>query len=137
MFKSPRKVDAIERSFNWLAKKVLLGLRVRNAYAAVFLLRGREMRLLKQKYGKKRPRKDPDVLAFPEPTNFPHPEMKKRPLGEVYINVEIARRDPVRTRHLLVHGLLHLLGYTHEGKGDTLKMEKLEKKLLPDLKPKT
>lgn len=128
-----RRGDIAELS--WLAKDVLRKLRVRNAHAAVFLLSGREMAALKRKCTRKTSKKTVDVLAFPEPAGFPHPEAKKRPLGEVYINANIARRDPVRARHLLVHGILHLLGYTHESKGDTLKMEKLEKKLLLLLNP--
>ena len=120
----------VERRLARLARNVLKKLRVRNAHAAVFLLEGRKMRHLKVKYLKKRPEKDPDVLAFREPAGFPHPETKKRLLGEVYINAGIAKRDPGLAGRLLVHGLLHLLDYTHNGKSDTLRMQKKEAKLL-------
>ena len=98
--------------------------------AAVFLLKGGELRRLKKLYTGKAPKKEVDVLAFPETGNFPHPENKKRFFGDIYLNQEIAKQRPDRARYLAAHGLLHLLGYTHDGKNDTLKMEKKEQELL-------
>ncbi|MBI4087539.1 MAG: rRNA maturation RNAse YbeY [Candidatus Liptonbacteria bacterium] len=70
-----------------------------------------------------------DVLSFAEPKGFPHPESKKRFLGEIYLNRGL-RSDFPRLAFLLIHGLLHLLGYTHNKKSDTLKMQSLEKRLM-------
>ena len=35
--------------------------------------------------------------------------------------------------HLVVHGMLHLRGYTHQGSADALQMEKLESEILARL----
>lgn len=69
-----------------------------------------------------------DVLAFPA-DEFPDPEAGPHYLGEVYINEDIARDDISRAVFLLVHGVLHLLGYRHEEKDDIIVMEELEKKV--------
>lgn len=65
-----------------------------------------------------------DVLSFPQ--NDPD----KVILGDIVISVETAQRQAVERNHgtrdeiriLLVHGLLHLMGYDHEGakEGDWL-----------------
>ena len=114
-------------------KHALAGLKIKNSTADVFVLSGRELARLKAEYSGRRVRQAPDVLAFREPKGFPHPERRKKVLGEVYLNKDVVRRDPKRAAFLLVHGLLHLLGYTHERKNDTLKMEKAEKKLTKKL----
>jgi probable rRNA maturation factor len=57
-----------------------------------------------------------DVLAFPLKDEF-----EKDILGEIYISVDRARRQakdygiPMEKelRHLVIHGLLHLAGYSH------------------------
>lgn len=78
-----------------------------------------------------------NVLSFPEPEGFPHPEMKgrgKKWLGEVYLNRAYGKRLPESLPFLMVHGVLHLLGYRHAGLRDTIKMENIEKKLCKQLK---
>jgi probable rRNA maturation factor len=78
-----------------------------------------------------------DVLAFPAPEakDFPNPQAGSvgRYLGEVYINEDIARDDHARAVFLLVHGVLHLLGYRHEEKHDIIVMERLEQELMKTL----
>lgn len=70
-----------------------------------------------------------DVLAFPEPEYFPHPETKEKFLGEIYINKKAVAGSRESFTKLLAHGLLHLLGYRHHTKRDTMKMKRAERKL--------
>jgi probable rRNA maturation factor len=119
-----------------LAKKILriVGGRnaaVRTATLDVFLLPDREIAALKRRFFKKKA--EPNVLSFPEPLRFPHPETKRRYLGEIYLNRDLLRRDPERAAPLLLHGILHLLGYDHKKKAGAAKMERLEKSLLVTL----
>ncbi len=123
----------LETRLESLSQRLFRVLKIKNSYAEVFLLSGAEMRRLSRKYLKKKKGYTPDVLSFVEPKGFPHPEKSKKLLGEICINEDIARRDPRRARVLLLHGLLHILGYTHDKKGDTLKMERLERKLIKKL----
>ena len=119
-----------EKEIHKLLKAALKKLKIRRATAAVFLVKSKELKRLKAMYYKgKRASRKADVLSFPEPRGFPHPESRKKFLGEIYLN-EGLKSDPEQLRFLLTHGLLHLLGFTHDGKNDTLKMQALEKKLL-------
>lgn len=116
--------------FDRLAKLILAELGKTKTTVDVTLLSGKELGRLKARFGLKKPGQIPDVLAFPEPTAFPHPERYRKVLGEVYLNGELPRD---RLVYLLIHGILHLSGFSHEKNGDTLKMEKLEKKLFKKL----
>jgi probable rRNA maturation factor len=66
--------------------------------------------------------KTTDVLTFPADATYGDPNRKGRPLGDIVISIDQARRQAVAERHsvatevryLLVHGILHALGYDHE-----------------------
>ncbi len=123
----------MDKKLDRLARKMLrmLGARnasVRTAVLEIFLLPDRDITGLKRRFFKKY--SEPNVLSFPEPLHFPHPETKRRYLGEVYLNRDILKRDPQRAAPLLLHGILHLLGYDHKRRSDRIKMEKLEEKIL-------
>ncbi len=63
-----------------------------------------------------------DVLTFPADETYGDPRRKGKPLGDIVISVDQARRQAAEERHsvatevryLLLHGLLHALGYDHE-----------------------
>jgi len=117
-----------ERKLARLAQKMLEALGVRAATLDIILLDNEKIAALKARFIKKKT--EPNVLSFPEPAQFPHPETKKRYLGEIYLNRDILKKSPERTSALLLHGVLHLLGYDHMKKADRIKMEALEKKTL-------
>ena len=79
-----------EKKIQVLAEKIFRMLGERPASLDIVLLNNREMKRLKWERLKKRT--EPNVLSFPEPKHFPHPESKKRYLGEVYINKDILRK---------------------------------------------
>jgi len=120
-----------ERKLARLAQKILKELGVRAATLDIILLDNKSIAALKARFIKKKT--EPNVLSFPEPAHFPHPETKKRYLGEIYLNRDILTRSPERAKALLLHGVLHLLGYDHIKKADMAKMEGLEKKILAKL----
>jgi len=81
-----------------------------------------------------------DVLSFPQIDGRP-PSYKALPLllGDIVINPHQTKRQAIENnvpfkrelRHVLIHGLLHLLGYDHERSNtEKIKMERLEKRLL-------
>ena len=93
------------------ARRLLRGLRLADAELSLVVVSDRKMRALNRRYrGVDRPT---DVLSFslregagPPPDGL---------LGDVVISLETARRQAaVRGERLLIHGLLHLLGYDHE-----------------------
>ena len=62
-------------------------------------------------------------------------------LGDVVLALETVAREAKEqakpfgdhVRHLIVHGVLHLLGYDHRRKADAIKMERLETSILAKL----
>ena len=75
-----------------------------------------------------------DVLTFPADDSYVDPSQAGRPLGDIVISVDQARRQAADERHstgtevryLILHGLLHALGYDHEtdqGEMNALEME--------------
>jgi len=82
-----------------------------------------------------------DVISFAYRDNpFPSIEMEQEPLGDMYISLEKAGEQASEFKvtladelcRLLVHGLLHLLGYEHENVADeeARKMRETEDRLL-------
>lgn len=74
-----------------------------------------------------------NVYSYPAKPGFPQPGTKGRPLGEIYLNPMQIRREGEKIEFMLIHGFLHLLGYDHVKKDDTIVMERLETKLLAEL----
>ena len=85
-----------------------------------------------------------DVLSFPldaPQANFVLPPRTPRPLGEVVIAYPYVVRQaeeaglPVEAElaHVLVHGILHLLGYDHEAPDDEAAMRAREEAILEAL----
>jgi probable rRNA maturation factor len=62
-------------------------------------------------------------------------------LGDVVLALETVAREANdqfkpfcdHVRHLIVHGVLHLLGYDHRREADAIKMERLETSILAKL----
>jgi probable rRNA maturation factor len=83
--------------------------------------------------------KPTDVLSFPTGPNAP-PHLDNAGLGDMIVSVETARRQAFARHHslekelcvLVIHGLLHLLGYDHEvDRGEMRRKElKLQRELL-------
>ncbi len=118
-----------EEYLNSVAQQALAKLKKR-ATVRVFLAKNKDMKLMANRYLHK-DKPVVDVLAFPEPRSFPQPDAPKgrRLLGEVYVNGDAFGKDIAYLRFLTVHGVLHLLGYTHEAGRDTITMQNLEKRL--------
>ena len=79
-----------------------------------------------------------NVLAFPM-TDATEPELHTSMLGDIVISLDAAMRDAQGLREsfegtvdrLLIHGLLHLLGYGHEGSAqEAQRMEEETERLL-------
>ena len=71
-----------------------------------------------------------NVLAFPAPKDFPRPDIKSKPLGEIYLNPQYIKENGENFIFMLIHGFLHLLGYDHQKRNDRIRMEKKERELL-------
>ena len=85
-----------------------------------------------------------DVLSFASgeaPPARPRPDDPPVMLGDIVIAYQTSARDAARAdrpladhlQHLVVHGLLHLLGYDHQTDGDARRMEAMEVEILGQL----
>lgn len=102
----------------------------------VRLVDNAEISELNQEYrGKNAPT---NVLSFPCDWDLPE---EPRLLGDIVIAVEVVNQEAKAQQkkmeahwaHIVIHGLLHLLGYDHIDEAQAEEMETLEKKILEQL----
>ena len=82
-----------------------------------------------------------NVLSFPVSSEIPVPVGEPRPLGDIVLAFGVVSREALEQKktlghhvtHLIVHGLLHLLGYDHEDDGEAEAMEAREIAVLAGL----
>lgn len=79
-----------------------------------------------------------NVLSFPYE---PHPGTPTRLLGDVIVCAPVIEQEAQEQNkdllghwaHIVIHGLLHLIGYDHEHKEEAIEMEELETQLVTQL----
>lgn len=82
-----------------------------------------------------------NVLSFPVSAEAPVPNGEPRPLGDIVLAYGTIAREAAEQKkpianhvtHLIVHGLLHLLGYDHEEDAEAEIMEAREIEILARL----
>lgn len=108
-------------------KKVLRLLKLKEGELGITFVTDRFISRLNSKYLRKK--KATDVLSFP---------VTSKPLmGDIVISLDTASRQArqnglstrARVFFLVIHGLLHLLGYDHVKEADWKKMRRMEEKL--------
>jgi len=103
-------------------RKVLIALRVDDDIneVSIAIVDDDAMRTLNRQFRKRN--KTTDVLTFPADASDADPQAHGRPLGDIVISADQARRQaadqrhslPTEVRYLILHGILHALGYDHE-----------------------
>jgi probable rRNA maturation factor len=103
-------------------------------YLKIYLIQSSESRSINKQFRKKD--RATNVLSFESLPQgvFVDPEVTKRrvrffDIGEIYLCPEYIEKKGEEMQSLFIHGLLHLFHYDHKGKNDTIRMNKLEKKL--------
>ncbi len=113
-----------------------LGERVDKAELVIRIVDEAEIRTLNREYrGMDRPT---NVLSFP--IDLP-PEVESDLLGDLVISAPVVQREaeeqqkPLQAHwaHMVIHGVLHLIGYEHETDRQAQEMETLERSLLEGL----
>ena len=119
-----------------VTKKALQVLKKDKIQVDIFLLGDREITLLNKKFLGKN--KTTSVLSFNSGVNFVYPSNQYKRIGEIYLNPSFIKKLAQKTNEtgykkviarFLIHGLLHLLGYTHKYTRDTIKMQMVENRL--------
>jgi probable rRNA maturation factor len=117
-----------------LAQRALFYLKQSDVALEVQLVTLQEIAKLNRLYRKKD--KPTDVLSFGVSKAMVFSKKGPRPLGEIYLSPEYIKDQGGDIFYLMVHGLLHLLGYDHKKKGDMIKMSRKEKWLMKKLEEK-
>ncbi len=93
------------------AQKILEILQISNSSLEIFLVPNKLMADINREYRGKN--KATNVLSF-EAARVPRPDNNFRHLGEIYLAPKYISDHNEDIRTLLIHGILHLLGYEHE-----------------------
>lgn len=129
-----KKFKKFENRIKKNTLKILEILKKKRISVDVYLADNKTMRFLNKKLRNKN--KSANVLSFVEPKSFISPPIAKsltgKKIGEIYLNME-QKDKSLSKEFLLIHGILHLLGYDHKKKSDRIKMEKKEKYLISNI----
>jgi probable rRNA maturation factor len=131
-----RKVN--QQRITNLLKKALRFLKLDGAELSILFVNDSRMRALNRLH--RGVDRTTDVISFPQFDGFPSPpgSGSEFMLGDIVINLHKAERQAKEygvpfydeLKRLLIHGLLHLLGYDHEqGKEADRKMQRRAKQL--------
>ena len=116
-----KKVTLLNKNIKFFSKKKFI--------ATLVLSNTKEIKKLNGKFRGKN--KSADILSFPfnEDLSAKIKKKKKIYLGDIIINLKkIKKKNFINNfDKLWIHGLLHLLGYTHKKNKDYKKMLKLER----------
>jgi rRNA maturation RNase YbeY len=133
--KRQKKIKISISQIKKVANQILKDLGFNDHELSILLVDNNEISYLNQKYLK---RSGPtDVISFSmQEGDFT--EINSKLLGDVVISLDEAKSQSEKKLEsfekevffLLLHGILHILGYDHENKKETIKMKKMEKKLM-------
>ena len=116
--------------------KIVKFFKGKNITFTILLTSSLNMKKLNKKF--RNQNKSTDVLSFPflSSNNLKFIKQKKLYIGDVAASYEIINSRSKKNNFLLefdkawVHGLLHLIGYSHIKNKDYFKMDKVEKRIL-------
>lgn len=115
--------NAVAETFTHLKKK--------KVYADLYCLSDKSMAGLNRRFKKRKGAAS--VISFPARRGeFPHPELPAGTefLGEIFLAPDYIRNEKQEPlSRFLIHGILHLAGYTHARESDRIEMEAREEKL--------
>ncbi len=121
----------MEKKLASAAEKILEILEISGRSLEIFLVPNSVMRDINREYRGKD--KDKHILSF-EAAALTRPGEKLAHLGEIYLAPEYISAHNEDIEYLLVHGILHLLGYDHEqGERKARIMEKKEEEVIKKL----
>jgi probable rRNA maturation factor len=129
------RVPVDRRKIRAAARRILKTLGYEGYELTVVLVDDREITRLNRRYFRRN--RPTNVISFPMMDGTPV-SLRAKMLGDVIISAETAQRDAREAGKkaeeeilfLLIHGILHLAGYDHEGtKAERLRMEASEREI--------
>lgn len=121
--------------------KLILNELKRNSYScSIFFISIKKIEKFNKKYLNKN--YPTDVLSFSQITGEKADYINSKFLGDIVISIPFVEKNNMKNKnyplileikYLLLHGLLHLLGYDHENKDNVGKMLNLQNKMFKKL----
>src|SRR3989344_3434869 len=124
IFSSSNKWRKFESTTKYITELVLNKFKKKNFYIEINLVDDEIIQSLNKKWRGRD--QATNVLSFSRSDNWPDNNY----LGEVFLAPQYIEKKKENFEYLLIHGLLHILGFDHVKKGDRIKMEYHEKELL-------
>ncbi len=122
-----KEFEGLEKDIKKNLDKLSIILNLENKYLEIYLAGEDKMKELGEKAG---PGHHLNVLSFEATKDFSRPDIENyQDLGEIYLNPSYIQKQGENLSYMLVHGLLHLLGYDHKNKSDRMIMEAKEREL--------
>jgi probable rRNA maturation factor len=105
---------------------------IKNSHLEVFLVSENKIKEINKIYRKKN--KSTNVLTFSyfnlEEKKMLRPDLNKKFLGEIFLAPDFIKRKKEDILYILIHGFLHLIGYVHSGKKNSIIMENKEREII-------
>ena len=119
-----------------MARKILKVCNLRRKGVSITLSNDKQVKKLNYRW--KGNNKPTNVLSFPNQEKFPNDIKNSCYLGDIILAYETLKKEANEANilfsshmsHLLVHGILHLKGYTHENKSNERVMQTEEIRIL-------
>ncbi len=122
-----KRYKKFEKDLTAEVYKILGFLQQEGVKVEVYLIGSLLMRHLNRQYhGRDKPT---NILSFSAPRGFIQPPDEPRSLGEIYLCPSYVQRQGEAVINLLIHGLLHLIGFKHATKSDRITMRKMESQI--------
>lgn len=126
---SHKRFEALENKIQRVIRQSLRFLQKNKQGLEVYLIDNKTMSALGRRFNH-HGKHSANVLSFPVNDAFPYPNFNQHFLGEIYLAPDYIKAQGQNIDDLAIHGLLHLLGYTHNKKRDRMEMETLEEKIV-------
>ncbi len=128
VFSEEKRFGKFERALKKTALLSFKDLKKDHLAVEIFLISDPKMKKLNCKFRNKN--KTTNILSFEVPSGMPRPDLgDSKFIGEIFLAPDHVEEKKEELGFLLVHGILHLLGYTHSSERNAIMMNKLEHKI--------
>ena len=109
------------------AEKVLRTLKLEKRLLNIFLVDRKVMRKMNGRWrGEDRAT---NILSFPEVTGWPSLDEDRKGLGDIFLAPVYFKKKEGDIQLIIIHGILHLIGYRHNGQREAKRMERKEEEV--------
>ncbi len=130
----------VNRVIKKIIKRTLRKENIKKCYLSIVLILDEEMIRLNKEYRNKE--KTTDVLSFPLINSASNINYRYNVMGEIYINIPLVEKQAKDNGHsptrelgyLIIHGILHVIGYTHDTKKEEDLMIKKQEEILNEFR---